>query len=245
MIRKIQTMSMELIIESFPELSESVIDDINNLLTLIDDTFNNYNSNSYISKLNLKKKTIDDSPKVFKYVKELADEYRKKTNGYFEYEFNGFLNFNGIVKAYAISKIKDILLTNNINNFLINFGGDIKTHGIDLKVNNNWVVGIKNPYTKNDILKRIKLYKNYSISTSGSYERGYHILNPILKKSATYFDSVTVVSESIIDSDVFATALYAMEDNAYTYILEKNILALFIKNNKIYFNSNLQKLCNQ
>jgi thiamine biosynthesis lipoprotein len=48
-----------------------------------------------------------------------------------------------------------------------------------------------------------------AVATSGSYERGHHIIDPRTGEPATALASATVVGPDLAAADAYATALYA------------------------------------
>ena len=49
-----------------------------------------------------------------------------------------------------------------------------------------------------------------AVATSGTYERGHHVLNPFTGAPATELVSVTIAGPSLTDADAYATAALAM-----------------------------------
>ena len=49
-----------------------------------------------------------------------------------------------------------------------------------------------------------------AIATSGTYERGDHIIDPLTKKKPVFFKSVTIFGPSILIADVYATVIFSM-----------------------------------
>ena len=54
------------------------------------------------------------------------------------------------------------------------------------------------------------LASGLAVATSGTYEKGQHILDPRSGKPANAWLSFTVVGPDILQADVFATACFAM-----------------------------------
>lgn len=106
------------------------------------------------------------------------------------------LGFSAIAKGYIVDHMGKTLQKKGFKNYLINAGGDVLAKG-------DWTIGInKSPCTLN--------LKNAAISTSGSYERGRHIINPQTKKPADHFLSVSVIAKSSMMADGLATGLYVL-----------------------------------
>jgi thiamine biosynthesis lipoprotein len=49
-----------------------------------------------------------------------------------------------------------------------------------------------------------------AVATSGTYERGLHVINPFSGKPATELVAVTVVGPELVSADAYATAAFAM-----------------------------------
>ena len=129
------------------------------------------------------------------------------------------LDFNAIAKGYAVDIIASAMDKKNIDNYLIDIGGEIRSKGSNINKNEFWKVAINNP----DLNSEDKYYKilnlnNLSIATSGNY-RNYkidsitkkkyvHVINPINGKSEQgNILSVSVLSKSCFKADAYATAM--------------------------------------
>ncbi|VAW92400.1 FAD:protein FMN transferase [hydrothermal vent metagenome] len=163
---------------------------------------------------------------------------------------NVVLDFGGMAKGLAV----DLAITNlkkfNINNAIINAGGDIKvigSHG-----DKPWHIGIRHPRGKNSILAGVDLNSNESIFTSGDYERYFisdgiryhHILDPRTGYPATQTMSVTVIHSNAALADAAATALFVAGPQKWHEIAQamaiKYVLLIDQKGN-IYMNPAMQK----
>jgi thiamine biosynthesis lipoprotein len=151
-------------------------------------------------------KQEDASPEVKKVLK-LCEQTRILTNGYFDIHIEGRIDPSGLVKGYAMHEAAKMLLKKGYKNFYIEIGGDIEIVG--LKNNQKWKVGIRNPF-RPDQNKDVLHLTDVGIATSGLYERGMHIYNPVKKKLATEIKSMTVIAHDIYEADRFATAAFAM-----------------------------------
>ena len=87
-------------------------------------------------------------------------------------------------------------------------GGDIQCVG-EREPGQPWRVGIAHPLRPGS-LALVVTGRDFAVATSGSAERGAHIINPHTGAPATDLASVTVVGPTLAETDAYATAAYAM-----------------------------------
>ncbi len=123
----------------------------------------------------------------------------------------GWLDFGGIAKGWAVDKGMEILRRAGVKNAIINAGGDLK--GIGDHGDRPWKVGVRAP--KGGVLAALEVGENEAIFTSGNYERFYewngkryhHIIDPRSGYPAQQSTSVTVIHHDSAKADAAATAL--------------------------------------
>ena len=156
-----------------------------------------------------------------------------------------YLDFNSIAKGFAIDVIGRFLESENIESYLVEIGGEIRTRG--KKENASpWVIKLVNPLHKNELdrFKKLNL-SNKSMATSGNYrkfriadngEKYVHTINP---KTGYALES-NLLSASVIsnldcaDVDAYATSFMAMGLEKSRKFLEnhKNLHAILLFSNK-------------
>jgi thiamine biosynthesis lipoprotein len=218
--------------------TEDIFDTIFSYFSYVDETFSTYKTTSEISKINkgiIKEKEYSlDMQTIF----ALSEKTKKQTNEYFDIYHNGYYDPSGIVKGWAIWNASNMLKKEGYRNFFIEAGGDIQVSGENKK--NNWTIGIRNPFKKEEIIKIIIL-KDQGIATSGTYMRGQHIYNPKnAKENIINVVSMTVIGPNVYEADRFATAAFAMGkkgiyfiesvDGLEGYMVEKNGVAIMTSN---------------
>lgn len=158
------------------------------------------------------------------------------------------IDFGGIVGGFSVIYAREILKAAGCKAFLIDDAGDIWFEGTKPD-KSPWRIAVKDPRGGGS-LALIVSKEPLAISTSGDYERYViadgkkygHIMNPKTGKPADYYDSVTVVTNDPIQSDVLSTALFAMPpEKAYKWANDKGIAALFLEKNGKLFLSNKGK----
>jgi len=150
-------------------------------------------------------------------------------------------DFNAVAQGYSVDLIGEFLEQNNITNYLVDIGGEVKAKGSKLD-DIKWKVGIERPAkNQNDgrDLKAIAELSNISIATSGNYRKFYeengvrysHTINPKTGYPAkNRLLSVSVLHKSTAYADAYATAFMVMGFNKAKLFVEnsKSIEALFI-----------------
>lgn len=199
------------------QVKKSSIDKIYDYFKYVDEKFSTYKKTSEISKINnreiLKINASHDMKEIF----TLARETKKLTNGYFDIEINGYIDPSGIVKGWAIKNAANIAAAEGYKNYLIDAGGDVQVSGKNSE-HDPWSVGIRNPFSLKQIVKVLRV-NNEGVATSGTYERGQHIYNPITGEiKVTDILSLTVIAKNIYEADRFATAAFAMGTKGIEFI---------------------------
>ena len=142
------------------------------------------------------------------------DDIKLDNNKYTKYN-DIKLDLGGIAKGYVTELVGNYLEDNNINNYIINAGGNVKVGKAYNK--EYYVVGITNPDNTSNIFTKVNI-NNLSVVTSGNYQRYCdidnirysHIINPITKNPSNYMKSVTVITKSSLLADIYSTYLYLL-----------------------------------
>ncbi len=136
---------------------------------------------------------------------------------------NIYFDFNAIAKGYAIDRVAVLLDEKEIQNYLIEIGGELVGKGINTVKNKPWVVGIDNP--ENELERELKIAVNLndrSLASSGNYrkfrvdeitgQKYVHTIDPFTgftKNSNTL--GVTILANNCATADGYATAFMAMD----------------------------------
>ncbi len=132
-----------------------------------------------------------------------------------------FLDFNAIAKGYGVDVIAEFLEHQNIENYLVEIGGEIRAKGINLEKQSTWKIGVENPNFEGEqsILKSITL-QDEAMATSGIYRkfkidengnRYSHIIDTRTGyPSKTNLLSISVIANDCMIADAYATAFKAM-----------------------------------
>ena len=157
---------------------------------------------------------------------------------------DSYIDFNAIAKGYAVDQVGSFLKSNQVDNYLVEIGGEINASGINLNKNKPWVIAIDMPRFDGDrsIHSTLELNNN-SLASSGNYRkfkidslgnRYAHIINPLTGyPSRTNILSVTIKSKECVYADAYATAFHTMSISQIEEFLEnsKDMSALVIYEN--------------
>lgn len=194
--------------------NEEVFQSAFNELRRIDRKFSPFKIDSEVSAL--QRGEIDEL-EVSTELKEVIKACRlweKRTKGYFSAWYSGRFEPSGYVKGWAVKRAGELIKKRGYETFCISAGGDILAASTSIKV---WNIGIQDPKNKSKILNKLKI-KNGAVATSGTYERGHHIINPKTGKPARGLLSITVIGPDIVTADVLATAGFAIGKTGVKFV---------------------------
>ncbi|MBQ1440838.1 MAG: FAD:protein FMN transferase [Clostridia bacterium] len=110
------------------------------------------------------------------------------------------IHLGGIAKGYAVDTVARILERGGVRHAVINLGGTVRNTG------RAGTVGIRNPFEPEKTALTIESVDE-AVVTSGLYERGNHIFDPVSGRPAVSdIASVTVVGNDGAAADAAATA---------------------------------------
>jgi len=144
-----------------------------------------------------------------------------------------FLDFNAIAKGYGVDVIGEFLEARNIENYLVEIGGEIRCRGRNIEKNLAWQVGLDQPRFDGEqsVYKAISL-KDEAMATSGTYRkfkiddngnRYAHIIDTKTGyPSRTNILSVSVIAQDCMTADAYATAFQAMGIEHVSTFLESH-----------------------
>ncbi len=160
------------------------------------------------------------------------------------------LDLGGIAKGYIADRLKDYLISQDIQSAIIDLGGNILCIGEKQK-DTPFRIAIKKPFDTSSPLATLSI-KDKSIVTCGIYERYYeyndilyhHILDPKTGYPVqNNLHSVTIISNDSITADALSTTCFCLGlENTITLLEEfPDVHAIFVTNdNQIITTPNLE-----
>jgi len=165
--------------------------------------------------------------------------FRELSGGFFTASPWGRFDPSGYVKGWAIERAAGLLTAAGSASHLVNGGGDVqcvggrpataaevsadgasvevgsadggggRTGGNGLDPTEPWRIGIADPFRPGR-LALVVAAVDCAVATSGTAERGAHIVNPRTGRPAAGLASLTVTGRSLALADACATAAFAM-----------------------------------
>jgi thiamine biosynthesis lipoprotein len=176
--------------------------------SILDRIFSPFLQTSAVSLINRAELRPEDAGELVNQVIDLCRQYERATNGYFSAWIAGRFDPSGLVKGWAIDRACTILDGYGYSDFFVDAGGDVQTRGRNAD-GGPWRVGVRHPVEREKVAC-VVLASGLAVATSGTYEKGEHILDPHTGEPAHSLLSFTVAGPDILQADVFATAAFAM-----------------------------------
>jgi len=188
--------------------SQSALEDVFAWFRRVDDTFSTYKPESQVSRLGRGEITLAACDPDVAWVLDRCEDLRQATNGYFDAWAMGTLDPSGLVKGWSVEMASRMLAARGSTNHCINAGGDIRMRG-EPEPGRGWRAGIAHPLHPRRLTVVI-IGRDLAVATSGTAERGLHVINPHTGRPAGALASVTVVGPDLTLADSYATAALAM-----------------------------------
>nr|WP_095875399.1 FAD:protein FMN transferase [Streptomyces sp. TLI_235] len=184
----------------------AVLDRIAARLHRIDAVFSTYRRDSDISRLDRGELALTDCDPEVPAVLAACREVAAETGGHFTERPGGRLDPSGWVKGWAVEEAARMLRAAGSRQHRVSGGGDVQTAG------GPWRIGVAHPLRPGRLAAVLGGH-DLAVATSGTAERGAHIVDPHTGRPATGLASLTLVGApgtGIARTDAWATAAFAM-----------------------------------
>lgn len=199
-----------------PGVDPGAVDDVFRWLHWVDETFSTYKPDSQISRLSRGEIRLADCVPEVQEILIRCEQLESETSGYFSAYASGRLDPSGLVKGWAGQRASEMLAAAGSRNHCVNGGGDVHCAGFAER-GKLWRVGIADPLCHRKVIA-VVAGSDLAVATSGDAERGAHIVNPINGSNPSALASVTVVGPNLGTTDAYATAAFAMGQDAPAWI---------------------------
>lgn len=181
-----------------------------------DRIFSTYREDSDISRLRRGELTLDDAHSLVAEVAAACRDAEHRSGGRFSATWRGWFDPTGYVKGWAVERaarmhLLPLLAATGATAIGINAGGDMQ---LGTAAGSDWVwrIGIADPHRAGEVLAILDVVDG-AVATSGTAERGAHILDPRSGEPATGVRSATVVADSLAEADLWATVAVVAGDD--------------------------------
>lgn len=146
-----------------------------------------------------------------------------------------YLDLSGIAKGHAVDEIAALTQSRNINNYMVDIGGEIRVKGTNPE-GRIWRLGIEKPVSGERSVQRIISLEDMAMATSGDYRNYFehegvrysHTIDPRTGRPVRHnLASVTVLHASAMTADALATALLVMGPTEGLKFAARNQLPAF------------------
>ncbi|OQK17880.1 hypothetical protein AU255_08470 [Methyloprofundus sedimenti] len=147
------------------------------------------------------------------------------------------IDLSALAKGYAVDEVAKVLDGQGITDYMVEIGGELYLKGTNLQ-GENWRIAIEKPNAEKRELQMILAITDIAMATSGDYrnyfekdgKRFSHTIDPKTGYPVTHkLASVTVLSDTSMKADAWATALMVLgPDQGYIIAEQQNLAVLFI-----------------
>ncbi|GAA4270723.1 FAD:protein FMN transferase [Aquimarina gracilis] len=146
---------------------------------------------------------------------------------------NTFIDFNALAKGYAVDVFAEFLENKGYQNYLVEIGGEIRGKGKNVIKQKPWRIGVEDPnFDDTQSYSKVISLRDQSMATSGSYrkfkldENGNRYAHIIDTKTGyphkSNLLSVSILADTCVEADAYATAFMSMGLERSKQFLEKH-----------------------
>ena len=191
--------------------TDQLVEDVFGWFRAVDDRFSAWKPDSEVSRY--ARGELHD-PQLSADLQEVlvtCEQVRALSRGAFDIRHHrpdGRPDPTGLVKGWSVDRAVTMLEAAGLTDFSVNAGGDAVVRGHP-EPGRRWRVGIQHPAIR-DRLAGVVSGTDFAVATSGTYERGEHILDPLADAPPAGLVSMTVIGPCLGLADAYATAAFVM-----------------------------------
>ncbi|MFN8036832.1 MAG: FAD:protein FMN transferase [Acidimicrobiia bacterium] len=200
------------------DVDPALVDDAYAWFARVDDLFSTFRADTEIMRIARGELAVGNAAAEVVEVLELCERVRDDTQGAFDITFGARsqlpphegsspIDPSGLVKGWAVQRAADRLSAAGARNFWINAGGDIVARG--RAGDGPWRIGLQHPWERQKLAAAIAV-EDRAVATSGVYERGDHVIDPLTGTPVCGITAVTVIGNDLTFVDAYATAVLVL-----------------------------------
>ncbi len=172
-----------------------------------DAVFSTYRPGSDVSRLRRGEISLEAcSPRVAEVLAACASA-EALTGGAFSASWDGAVDPTGLVKGWAAQRASTALHDAGFPDHAVGAGGDVVCAGLSVS-GRCWQIGVADPHRPGSLVAVVEVGDG-AVATSGTTERGGHVLDPRTGAPARGLASATVIGPDLAVADALATAAVA------------------------------------
>ena len=202
------------------DLIDVVIAEVFTELEKYEAMFSTFRTSSEISRINRKELHLLEASREVIDVLDACFFLEGASDGAFSTRRNdGSLDPAGFVKGWAVERASRRFDAAGLKYWYASLGGDMQMgdpppHSY---LQDGWKVGIADPLRIGEVVAALARQRG-AVATSGSAERGRHIIDPRSGAGSEYWASVTVTGPSLTWADAFATTAFVIGEEGLTWV---------------------------
>ena len=200
-------------------VSFAAVDGVVEWLHWVDDTFSTYQDDSEICRLDRGEISLEDCCDEVVDIMARCAMLERRSGGAFSAHAGGRIDPSGLVKGWSIDVAAGMLTAAGSSRHAVNGGGDVRVVGRP-EPGRAWQIGVADPLTPGGLATVVSVV-DAAVATSGTAERGLHVVDPTSGEMATELASVTVVGPDLGLADAYATAAMVKGRHARTWLEEQ------------------------
>ncbi|MFJ3175339.1 FAD:protein FMN transferase [Streptomyces roseus] len=185
----------------------------------VDRVFSTYRPDSAVSRIADGSMNVGDAPHEVEHVLRMCEQAERATRGCFSAYAGTRLDPSGLVKGWAVEQAYGLLRAAGAPNSGVNGGGDLRLGG-EPAPGRPWRVAVCDPSMPGRMLTVVEGH-DFAVATSGSAERGPHILDPRSGGPAGGLLAATVTGPDLTWADCWATAAVVLGADAHAWIASR------------------------
>ncbi|MEQ1964250.1 FAD:protein FMN transferase [Xenorhabdus khoisanae] len=149
-----------------------------------------------------------------------------------------YVDLSSIAKGYGVDVVAEYLESQNIKDYMVDIGGEVRTSGNNGK-GNPWRIAIEKPSDSGMAQSAQEIIEpgNMSVATSGDYRNYFeqngvrysHTINPKTGRPITHnLVSITVIAQTCMSADGFSTGLDVLGPEKGMEVAEKLNIPVFM-----------------
>jgi FAD:protein FMN transferase len=182
----------------------------------VDRVFSTYRRDSDVRRLQRREIRLAEADPLVAEVLDRCADLELATGGHFSARRDGRIDPTGLVKGWAVEAASRRLLAHGSANHAVNGGGDVQLAG-EPEPDREWTVGIADPHRPGRIVATVR-GRELAVATSGTAERGAHVLDPFTGRPVTHLASATVSGPALSTVDAYATAAFVLGRSALEWV---------------------------